>query len=383
MVVPVQVVSGIDFKNTTETPLTGDGTYTGDVSIDPQTDVMVSCITDATGTLYFDFFVDEHNFTTFPVSGFEVSAGIHEFHTAVKGPRGFRVRLVNGSSAQSYLRLFTYFGAFRQSNTPLNQSVSLDTDAVLVRPTDQQDEISLGRRSGVTAWTKFGWRGLLAAGGDETVWNTTGNYTPPATATAMRIAYDGTGGGSTDGADTTGARTLLISHIGSDGLPATLTHVLGTDGSDDTTVTTLGINRVQVIGAGTVQTNASNITITAVTGGAKLASVAAGVGVTEQCIFHVGSNHDGLFKFLYLHMNKDSGGASIVQFKGYVYVRALGTITEVFRTTLDDTVSVSEALNPGVPFVVPATGVLYFTANTTRDGTEAVVRFSGNEYQRT
>jgi hypothetical protein len=176
---------------------------------------------------------------------------------------------------------------------------------------------------------------------------------------------------------------LRIWYIDSDGLPATLDHTLGTDGSDDTTEETLGINRVQVISAGTNEVNASGITVTAVTGGAKLAVVAAGVGITEQCIFHCGSNHDTLFKFLYLHMNKDSGGSSTVQFKGFVYIRGLGVTIEVFRTTLDDTVSVSEALNPQVPFVVPATGVLYFTANTSRNGVEAVVRFSGNEYQRT
>jgi hypothetical protein len=383
MVVPVQPVGGRNLQNCSVIPLTGGATFTGGQILDHNRDVMVSCHTDVTGCLYFDFSNDGHNWNTFPVNGFTVEANIHEFHVAVKGPRWFRVRLVNGSTAQSFLRLYTYFGDFRQGNSPINQTVGLDSDAIHVRPTDVQEEISLGRRTGVTAWAKFGWRSLLAAGGDETVWNTTGNYTPPKVATAMRIAYDGTGGGSTDGADTTGARVLRIWYIDSDGLPATLDHTLGTDGSDDTTETTLGINRVQVIGAGTNEVNASAITVTAVTGGAKLAVVAAGVGITEQCIFHCGSNHDTLFKFLYLHMNKDSGGSSTVQFKGFVYIRGLGVTIEVFRTTLDDTVSVSEALNPQVPFVVPATGVLYFTANTSRNGVEAVVRFSGNEYQRT
>lgn len=101
-------------NNTTTTPLSGGSTYTGAADRNSLPDVMVSCQTDADGTLYFDFSVDGTNWSTFPTAGFAVSAGIHEFHTAVKGPRDFRVRLVNGSGAQSYLRLYTYFGTFRQ-----------------------------------------------------------------------------------------------------------------------------------------------------------------------------------------------------------------------------------------------------------------------------
>lgn len=367
--------------NTTTTALGSAETFTGTGELDPQADVMVSCQTDNTGTLFFDFSVDGTNWGVFPVSGFEVASGIHEFHVAVKGPRYFRVRLVNDSGAQSYLRLYTYFGTFRQGNSPINQSVGLDTDAIHVRPTDFQDEVSLGRRTGITAWGKFGHRSLLAAAGEETIWDTTGNYTPPVVASTMTIAYDGTGGGSTDGAGTTGALVLRIWHIDSLGVPTTLDHTLGTDGSDETVVTTLGINRAQVISAGTLDWNAAVITITATTGGAKLAVIPAVGGITQQAIYHVGSDHQALFKFLYIHMNKVAGGSATVQVKGYVYNRTLDVKAEIFRTTLDDTIHVSETLNPWVPFVVPATGVLYFTGNTTRDGSELVIRFSGNEYQ--
>jgi hypothetical protein len=373
----------VDLLNTSTTALTTSDTFTGTFVRCPD-GVTVSCKTDQPGTLYFDFSNDATNVDTFPVSGFKIAAGIHEYHNAKVNGRYFRVRLVNDDDgAQTYLRLYSYFGPFFNGNAPLNQSIGLDTDAQITRPSDMQEEISLGRRSGVTAWAKFGHRSLLAGGGAETVWDTTGNYTPPATATAMRIAYDGTGGGTTDGADTTGARVLRIWHIDSAGLPAVLDHTLGTDGSDDTTETTLGINRVAIIGAGTLGYNASAITVTAVTGGAKLAVVPAADGITQQAFFHVGSNHDALFKFLFIHMNKASGGAATVEFKGHVYNRTLGTTAEVFRITLDDSVEVSATLSPQVPFAVPATGVLYFTANTTRDGAEAVVRFSGNEYQRT
>ena len=117
-------------NNTTTTPLGGSATFTGTADTNDLPDVMVSCITDVAGTLFFDFSVDGTNWNVFPTVGFALSAGVHEFHVALKGSRRFRVRLVNGVSAQSYLRLYTYYGVFRQVNAPLSQPVSNDADAV-------------------------------------------------------------------------------------------------------------------------------------------------------------------------------------------------------------------------------------------------------------
>jgi hypothetical protein len=150
--------------NTSEVALGSGATYTGTFEQNTSPDVMVSCETDNSGTLYFDFSDDGTNVNTYPDSGFSISSGVHEFHVAVKGPRYFRVRLVNDTGAQSYLRLYTYYGEFRQNDSPLNQTASLDEDAIHVRPTNFQDEVRIGRRSGVTGWTKFGYRaGLTAA----------------------------------------------------------------------------------------------------------------------------------------------------------------------------------------------------------------------------
>lgn len=119
--------------NSSSTPLASGATFTGAAEQNSQSDVMVSCITDNGSTLYFDFSVDGTNWNVFPTAGFSVVSGIHEFHTAVKGPRYFRARLVNGSGAQSYLRLYTYFGTFRHGNAPLNQSIGSDSDAIITR----------------------------------------------------------------------------------------------------------------------------------------------------------------------------------------------------------------------------------------------------------
>lgn len=121
--------------NSTVTPLGIGATFTGDWEQNNQPEVMVMCKTDKTGTIFFDFSPDGLNVdSTFPVLGFAVAPGVTEFHTAVKGPRYFRVRLVNYSGAQSYLRLTTYYGSdFIPTVSPLNQSIGTDQDAIVTR----------------------------------------------------------------------------------------------------------------------------------------------------------------------------------------------------------------------------------------------------------
>ena len=370
--------------NTTTTPLSSGATYTGSWEKAPSDGVTVSCKADNSGTLYFDFSNDGTNTDTFPVNGFKVSSGIHEYHTARVNSRYFRVRLVNDTGAQTYLRLYTYFGTHTVPNAPMNQSVGLDTDAIFTRSTIAQDEIRIGRRSGVDGWTKFGRRdGLTAANGDETVWATGGNYTVPTAASTYTITYDGTGGGSTDGAGTTGATELTFYYIDSDGLPAIGTHTLGTDGSDATSFSGFGINRLAVSASGTADCNNTAIVVTHTTGGAKMAAIAAGVSVTEQPIFHVGANHDAVAKFLWINCAKTGGGTPVVKVKGWVHNRAVDTKYLVYQTIIDTGVELTQSVTDPIGFSLSPTDTLYFTADTSTNNAEINLRFSLNQYQRT
>lgn len=116
--------------NSTTTPTTS---FTGTAEQNDRTDVMVSCYSDdQDGVLYFDFSVNGTDWRTFPPSGFTVTAGVHEFHTAVKGPRYFRVRFTAGSNPTT-LQILTYYGQFRQPSTPIGLSISNDADAIVTK----------------------------------------------------------------------------------------------------------------------------------------------------------------------------------------------------------------------------------------------------------
>lgn len=367
--------------NTTTTPLASGATFTGPFEETGSPDVMVSCQTDNSGTLFFDFSPDGTNVNTFPTDGFVVSPGIHEFHVAVKGPRQFRARLVNDSGAQSYLRLYTYYGQFKQPNAPLNQTVSLDSDASQVRPTDFQDEVRIGRRSGVTGWTKFGYRsGLTASAGEQTIWNTTGNFTPQSAAETYTITYDNT----TDGEGTTGALTLAVSYIdGATGQETVSVHTLGNDGSDTTSFSAYGINRVAVSSSGTANMNTNAITFTGTSSSNVAAVVPALESVTNQSVFTMAEDRDGILKLINVDVSKPSGGNAKVLVRGYVYNRfPADTCYRIFRRQIDTSVRTDSDLDDPVGFALSPTDVIYFIADTDTNGAEVDVRFSLNTYQR-
>ena len=369
--------------NTTTTPLSSGATFTGAWERAPSDGVTVSCKADNTGTLYFDFSNDGVNADTFPTNGFEVADGIHEYHTARVNSRYFRVRFVNDTGAQTYLRLYTYYGTHTQPNAPINQAAGTDQDATWVRPTIGADEIRIGKRAGVEGWTKFAHRDdLAAASGEQTIWAATGNFTPLESPSTFDIAYDGTGGGSTDGAGTNGALSIVFYYIDSSGNPAIATHTLGTDGADTTSFSGYGINRAAVASSGSDNYNASDITITATTGGSTQAVIPSQESVTEQAIFFNGHNHDAVAKYLFINTNKQSGGSPKVTIKGYVFNVNVTTRYEVFRYTIDTAVENSMTISEPVGFNLSPSDVLYFVADTDRDSTILSMRFSLVMYAR-
>lgn len=260
---PVGINGGIQSDgNTTTTPLTGGATFTGTAEQNSFPDVMCSCYSDTAGTLYFDFSVDGTNWRTFPTGGFAVAAGIHEFHTAVKGPRYFRARFVNGSSAQSAFQLYTYFGQYRQPSAPLNQPLGLDSDAILVRPTYPWLDIGRGLVSGMQVVKKFG-RGTV--GTTFTPISLGAIYrTPQSTsATTLRIKA---GGDADDTAAGDGAREITLQ--GLDENFDEVTETLATNGasaSSATTTTFTRLYRMWVSASGTYATAATGSHVGAIT----------------------------------------------------------------------------------------------------------------------
>ena len=218
--------------NTSTTPLDDGETYTGTWEKNDFPDVMVSCKTDAVCTLYFDFSKDGVNVDTFPTAGFQVASGTHEFHPALKGPRYFRVRLVNASGANAtYLRLYTYFGQFRQPNAPANAVIQQDADAIVTRPLDFNLNVAQLKYAGHQTIFKDGDNPDIRSGTvPEDVWDNGGTYTGfPISAAAAEVV-------STNAGDT---GTLFYAYLES---PTSESYVTASVTLNGTTPVALGHN---------------------------------------------------------------------------------------------------------------------------------------------
>lgn len=366
-----------DPQNSTTTPLGISETWTGTATENNHPDVMVSCKTDADGTLYVDFSTDDGvNWDT--QIPFAVRAGTGEFHTLVKGNRACRVRFVNGTTAQTYFRLQTDFGTFRQASKGLASTLSRDDDAIAVRITDFHDEVEIGLRSGIRHFNKFGYNSSVDSAAEETVWAAGGVYQIPTTARTITIS-------STSASDDVGGAGASYVYI--EGLDANFKYqaenvaINGTTGTL-TTSTWMGINRMSVSLFDGATTNAGIITAVSTTDAYTLAYIPVGEGVTQQCIYHVQDNAKAIAKGMFLNVRKLAGGsAPRVTIRGITYSHVSGGYYNVFEWNVDTGIENTLSLQPNISFRFNDTDVFQLRATTNVDSTVVSARFDLLEYE--
>jgi hypothetical protein len=121
--------------NSTSVALAGGATYTGtgeDVSVFAS--VVVASLSDVNGTLQVQFSPDNINWDSTLV--YETTGAINEVHRITVTRRFMRVRYINGSTAQGFLRLQTLLGKQQTLTSSLNSVIQADADATIVRPLD-------------------------------------------------------------------------------------------------------------------------------------------------------------------------------------------------------------------------------------------------------
>lgn len=199
--------------NSTIVPLSSNETFTGEGEINGHTDVLVTCKTDADGILYVEFSIDDGNHYDVSIP-YIVTADIGEFHTLIKGPRTCRIRYVNGSTPQTYLRLQTVYSTFRLPNSGLSTPIQQDTDALTVRAITEESAIVSGLFTGYSITNKFGTNEDIDTGTlPKDIWENGGVYTgfPDTTLETVEILSDS----ASDTAAGTGARTIRITGLDS------------------------------------------------------------------------------------------------------------------------------------------------------------------------
>lgn len=254
-----------------------------------------------------------------------------------------------------------------------------DANALSVRPTDYQDEVRLGRREGVSGWNKFAYAILTAAAGEQVVWANTVAFVPMLTADTFTINYDQ----AQDGSSANGAKQLTFFYLDANGNQAIGLHTLGNTGTDVTSFTGLGINRIAVSSSGSGQRNLGEITIDGTSSGNQQAIVPALGSVTQQTIFHVGLTQKAIRRMIWVNIGKTGGGSPTTLIKAYVFNRGTQTYYEVFRSIVDVSTEQTINLNDPIGFLLNPGDIMFFTADTDVNGTTIEVRFSLNLYNNT
>lgn len=279
--------------NSTVIALTGAATFTGTAEQNSHPGLLVQTKSDVSGTLFFDFSLDGTNWdSTYPVNGYKCAAGVVEVHTAVKGGRFFRIRYVNDSGAQSYLRLTTYFGDYGQLTSALNQTYGLDADATISRSIPHWLDVVRGLTTDLSFVNKFGENQDCAAGDTIDIASTA--IDPPATAELCNVvSTHADDDGAPEGA---GAFTVLIEGLDENYELASETVIL--NGTTD--VSTVNkywfVFRMKVVTGSTYAGAVGTITCTSTDSGtAVLATIAIGANQTQSANYQIPAGYTGYF----------------------------------------------------------------------------------------
>ena len=364
--------------NSSTTPLNTLAVFTGtaeDVSL--YDSIVVAVKTDQNGTYSIQFSTDGTNWDS-TLTRYYRTGQIEAPHRFTITRKYARIVFTNTSASnQTYLRLQTMFGDKSDLNTPLDSSLAQDFDSISVRPTKFEYESALGRRQGSTTWNKFGYNGSIEIAAAETIWSQGGTFTRLNAASTFTVVSS-----STDDVLTTGigAWNVIIYYIDANRVSQTLVVPLNGTTPVVTVATGLGINRVAVYNSGSSDVNVGNITITATTGGSVQAHVPAGEGTSQQAIFFTQDSHQFLADWLFINVNKTSGGsAPRVAITGWVYSFVSTAKYKIFYDVIDTAIENHIELKPTHPFVVGEKSILYFEASTTANNTVVSIRFSGVE----
>lgn len=388
-VVSVSAINGVQSAlgvNSTATLLGSGATFTGTYEQNALPDVCVSCISEGVGgTLYFDFSPDGTNTNTFPVAGFPVSSGVHEFHTAIKAGRYFRARFVSDAGTQTAFRLYTYYGLFRQPNSPLNTVLAQDSDAITTRAVDSMLDISADRFGGFYPVTKFG----RAPDGVQTtstdIWDRA-DSTPTQqiwlAPTAARVHAIVSSSTDDDGSPAgSGARTIRVSGLTSWATAETSEDVTMNGTTPVNTANSyVIIHRMRVLTNGASGPNVGTITATAATDSTVTAVIRPTLGTTEMAIYGWPSTQKLYITYIAASMMKASGTSADVRFSLLFNFQpdVITTTYNVVDAPLGLTsAGASTGVIPYVPYLVlEGPGILKINAISSASDIDATARFS-------
>lgn len=312
----------------TSTALSGAGTYTSDwFDLSEHEGVMFSAFADVAGTLYAQFSAtgtEEAGDSTPSSLTYNVAAGTNEVHRLAKTRTWFRIRYVNGSSAQSSFHIQCFVGLAPLLTSPHSGNVQQDADSIVVRSLPSDIELSSGKFAGHSIVNKFGLNNSVGTALTD-IWFTGGVLTQATTAESLELF-------SSDANDTSagsGAQKVTVYGLDANWAAQSVEVTMNGTATVAVTGTWRRVNRLRVTQRGTYVTkNAGTITCRVASGGATRLTIPidatfGGYGSSLVSHYTIPASKTGYLK----SMTIDVESAKPVNIYG------------LFRTNADDTSS--------------------------------------------
>lgn len=300
----------------TSTALAAGGSFVSDGFIDGKDDVLITCKSDADGVLKAEFSQDNTNWDS--SLSFNVGSNIYEIHRLIKGHRYFRVRYLNGSDAQGYLRLETSFGMYGPLTTPLNLSVGGDADSIVTTSIGEEIAIADGRFTTYQTINKFGRNRDVDNAAD--VWSLGGEYTGFPLGVNQTVSILSSNAQDISGAGV-GFHSIRVFGLGSD--YDIIQEDIQLNGSIPVATTNQfsRVNRMYGLTAGASGLNIGSITARHTTSSGVLAHIFPLTGQTEQAIYTIPKGYTGFIKEISAGLNDNTTNNAVL---GY-WIRESGT----------------------------------------------------------
>lgn len=263
---------------------------------------------DQAGTGYMEFSPDGQNAdSSIP---FPYSAGLNEVHRLTVTRQYFRLRIVNGSTPQTYLRAQCIFGAQPSLTSALNSAIQLDADAIVVRTLDTEALLAAGYIQGITVVNKFG-RNLDVdtATVPEDIWGGGGVYTgfPDSALETISVSSDS----ASDTSNGTGARTVRLTGLDTDYNIVSADVTLNGITPVATTQTFRRVHTAQVLTAGSGGVNVGIITFNHTTTTANVfLQMMPGRNQTNNSAYTIPAGKTGFIRRIFASTLSTSAGAA-------------------------------------------------------------------------
>lgn len=291
----------VSTSNSTTSPLSGGATYTGTwEEIFGYSTVTVIVTTSAVaGTLYVDFSSDGTNTDRTAQLSSGTSTDISGIHSLTVVSKYFRIRLVNGASAQSELRIQTILSPSAKIAMPtsrLGQNIGQYSDVLNVRASNDVNLDTsrgvIGGRSGTDVQS----RNTNVSTTEVLISRTNTTWTGFLTsATTVRIR---SGGNANDTAAGSGAREITVQGLNAsfESISETIA-TNGTSASTSTSASFIRIHKCFVSSAGTYSdgvsgSNAGDILIET-TGGVLMDAIGATFGRSQSAVYTIPAGKTG------------------------------------------------------------------------------------------